>query len=110
MVIASERLRLATDRGREHLLLALRPPPGIAPGVPILCPYVDNCNAFVWDNIDAEQYLIHITDMLTEFGLAHRVESPGRPRFVALRLDVTLWRPRLSLLRAPYRFVFTFGK
>ena len=58
-------------------------------------PYVDNCIAFVRDDSDAEQYLKHITDVLAEFGLAHRVESPGLPRFVTLRLDINLAERRL---------------
>ena len=101
MVVASERLGLSAERARGQLLLDGRPCPVLGPGAPILCPYVDNCNAFLWDDSDAEQYVVHLTDVLNEFGLAHRIECAGLARFTTLGLDIDL--ERRLLINRPER-------
>ena len=78
MVVAARRaFQLSDVEAAGQLLLDGRPPPELGPNRPVLAPYVDNCNAITWDADDASKYCHALTGVLTEFGLAHRVECHG---------------------------------
>ena len=101
MVEAATRLGLTTAAASKQLLLEGRPVPRVGPGKPILAPYVDNCNAIVWDSADATNYTKHLVDVLNEMRLAHRIETNGSRRWDTL--GVVLDMERRLLLNKPNR-------
>ena len=110
VVLAAGRMRLSVRAAQQHSLLERRAAPRVGPGMPVLAPYVDSCNAMVWDAADATSPCGPLGDVLAEWGLAHRAETYGAPSWEALGsvLDVErrvllskpsgLWRCRAALL------------
>ena len=67
----------------------------------MLAPYVDNANAVVWDEADAEQYSEALQDVLAAWGLAYRVECPCSAGWDTI--GVTLLATSRLLLNKPLR-------
>ena len=47
LVLAAGRMRLSVRAAQQHSLLERREAPRVGPGMPVLAPYVDSCNAMV---------------------------------------------------------------
>ena len=63
------------NTAEARILLDRSPSPQIAPGLPILAPYVDNGTIIGWDAADARQCRLALQDELTASGLRFRVEQ-----------------------------------
>ena len=90
MCVSLRRLGLTDRQASSQLAIDGRAAPSLGPGLPIAAPYVDNGNGICWDRQDAGPWLACFEAVLTEWGLAYRVECHGAPGWDTIGLSVDL--------------------
>ena len=111
MCLAAEiALGLTAAQAEGQLFLEGRPAPHLAAGWLVLPPYVDNCNSLLWDDLDAQLFGGALEQVLTDWGLAYRVETAAadvwHPIGIALHASARLlcskpvraWKVRGAML------------
>ena len=89
-MVASEMQR-ASDSESEvgrRVVVDRTVPATIAPGRPLLCPYVDNANFLGWTAADAQHAATGFADHLESVGLAFRLENDASEEAEVLGLII----------------------